>query len=81
MLYLISNQNNVKDVNSLSSTWVTLEQSDLVEEINPEIEISEPLVEIKKDVPTISLEWESTTIKTDVDSLITKIDVNSDDVT
>lgn len=81
MLYLISNQNNVKDVNSLSSTWVTLEQSDLVEEINPEIEISEPLIEIKKDVPTISLEWESTTIKTDVDSLITKIDVNSDDVT
>ncbi len=56
MLYLISNQNNTKDVNTLTWTWVAIEQSELVEEIveNKEEETGEePMVEIKKEVEPI----------------------------
>ncbi|MCD5380324.1 hypothetical protein LR004_00195, partial [Candidatus Gracilibacteria bacterium] len=64
MLYLISNQNNTKDINTLTGTGVAVEQSELVEEI---IEIKEeeeeeadeePMVEIKKEIEPIVEEKE-----------------------
>ena len=57
MLYLISNQNNTKELTPITSTWVAIEeiqQSDLVEEIvEIKEDVSEPMVEIKKDLPSV----------------------------
>jgi len=81
MLYLISNQNNTKDTNLIEGTGVVVEQSELIEEIIPEVKIEEEdVIEQIEVVKKVELESEKNLDSKEdsyINELAKKIDVVS----